>query len=239
MRPEAACRHSAVDSTVQLKVWKMPRRSSLAQPRTLAHKVGSGPDRPARPPRMPPANPTRPSASLPPKVKAIGLRLRNSVGNTTSSTPKLILNTCGSACAIISVPSGTPARPPTTNGHTSFKSNDRQNDGSVEGCATIEQISTSGTAVVGGSTYSQIPSAISAVPKPASPTTKPPASAPQSRSVSAAVVIVNYLVIPGRIEDANLRCAIAHRGISRFRVSAFARPGMTAAALARRDFCAL
>src|SRR5260370_28302792 len=28
----------------------------------------------------------------------------------------------------------------------------------------------------------------------------------------------SYLVIPGRIKDANLRCAIAHRGISRFRV---------------------
>src|SRR5258705_13996357 len=28
----------------------------------------------------------------------------------------------------------------------------------------------------------------------------------------------SYLVIPGRIKDANLRCAIAHRGISRLRV---------------------
>jgi hypothetical protein len=26
-------------------------------------------------------------------------------------------------------------------------------------------------------------------------------------------------VIPGRVEDANVRCAIAHRGIARFRVS--------------------
>src|ERR1700689_120815 len=30
-----------------------------------------------------------------------------------------------------------------------------------------------------------------------------------------------YSVIPGRIKDANLRCAIAHRGISRFRVWSF------------------
>jgi hypothetical protein len=29
-------------------------------------------------------------------------------------------------------------------------------------------------------------------------------------------------VIPGRVDDANLRCAIAHRGISRFRVRCFA-----------------
>src|SRR6266478_2475418 len=31
-------------------------------------------------------------------------------------------------------------------------------------------------------------------------------------------------VIPGRFEDANLRCAIAHRGISKFRVRCFASP---------------
>src|SRR5258707_420260 len=36
------------------------------------------------------------------------------------------------------------------------------------------------------------------------------------------------IVIPGRIEDASLRCAIARRGISRFRVRWFyLRPGMT------------
>src|SRR5213080_224497 len=34
----------------------------------------------------------------------------------------------------------------------------------------------------------------------------------------------NRYVIPGRVEDANLRCAIAHRGISRFRVRRFASP---------------
>jgi hypothetical protein len=50
------------------------------------------------------------------------------------------------------VPSGTPAMPPITNGHTSLKSKDRQNDGSVELCATMEQKMTSGTAVEGGST---------------------------------------------------------------------------------------
>ncbi len=34
-------------------------------------------------------------------------------------------------------------------------------------------------------------------------------------------------VIPGRCKASNLRCTIAHRGISRFRVRADARPGMT------------
>src|ERR1022692_493631 len=34
-------------------------------------------------------------------------------------------------------------------------------------------------------------------------------------------------VIPGWSEGPDLRCAIAHRGISRFRVRAIARPGMT------------
>src|ERR1700675_1985335 len=32
---------------------------------------------------------------------------------------------------------------------------------------------------------------------------------------------VHGRLIPGRIEDANLRCAIAHRGISRFRAWSF------------------
>ncbi len=50
------------------------------------------------------------------------------------------------------VPNGTPARPPIRNGQTSLKSNDRQNDGSVEVCATIEQTRASGTAVEGGNT---------------------------------------------------------------------------------------
>ena len=63
----------------------------------------------------------------------------------------LSLNTRGSACAIISVPSGTPARPPIRNGHTRRKSMVRQIDGSVEVCATIEEIRTSGTATDGGS----------------------------------------------------------------------------------------
>src|SRR5258708_15314470 len=44
----------------------------------------------------------------------------------------------------------------------------------------------SGTAIDGGNTWSQIPSAISAVPKPARPVTKPPASAPtSSRKIAA------------------------------------------------------
>jgi len=39
-------------------------------------------------------------------------------------------------------------------------------------------------------------------------------------------------VIPGRCKASNLRCAIAHRGISRFRVRSFhSRPGMTTALL--------
>src|SRR5204862_6064777 len=36
-----------------------------------------------------------------------------------------------------------------------------------------------------------------------------------------------FVVIPGWSEGPDLRCAIAHRGISRFRVRAGARPGMT------------
>ena len=68
-KPVPACRHSDAVRMVQLKVWKMPRRSSLPQPRTLAHRIGSGPDRPARPPRMPPANPTMPSAARPPNAE--------------------------------------------------------------------------------------------------------------------------------------------------------------------------
>ena len=36
-----------------------------------------------------------------------------------------------------------------------------------------------------------------------------------------------HAVIPGWSEGPDLRCAIAHRGISRFRVRAMARPGMT------------
>ncbi len=39
---------------------------------------------------------------------------------------------------------------------------------------------------------------------------------------------VASIVIPGWSEGPDLRCAIAHRGISRFRVRAYARPGMTA-----------
>ncbi len=64
----------------------------------------------------------------------------------------LNLNTRGSACAIISVPSGTPANPPIRNGHTRRKSIVRQIDGSVEVCATIEEIRISDTAAEGGST---------------------------------------------------------------------------------------
>ena len=62
----------AATSTVQLKIWKTPRRSCLPQPLMLAQRIGSGPDRPASPPMMPPANPIAPSASLPPSENAIG-----------------------------------------------------------------------------------------------------------------------------------------------------------------------
>ena len=50
------------------------------------------------------------------------------------------------------VPSGTPARPPSRKGQTSLKSIDRQIVGSVEVCATMEQMRTSGTTIEGGST---------------------------------------------------------------------------------------
>jgi hypothetical protein len=153
MKPVPACRHSAADSTVQLKVWKTPRLSSLPQPRTVAHSVGSGPARPARPPRIPAANPIAASAIRPPKFNAIGALFKYSaVGNTSNITPTLNLNMPGSACAISMVPSGTPARPPIRNGQTSVKSIDRQNVGSVEVCPTMEQIRTRGTATEGGST---------------------------------------------------------------------------------------
>src|SRR6478735_8768145 len=85
-------------------------------------------------------------------------------------------------------PSGTPASPPIRNGQTSDRSKLFHIEGSVESCAITEQISTSGTACDGGSTYSQMPSAISAVPNPASPETKPPASAPK---ISSAIVNVS------------------------------------------------
>jgi hypothetical protein len=62
------------------------------------------------------------------------------------------LNILGSASAISCVPIGTPARPPIRKGHTSLKSMVRQIDGSVEVCATTEQIRTSGTAIEGGTT---------------------------------------------------------------------------------------
>ena len=62
------------------------------------------------------------------------------------------LNTSGSACAIKSVPSGTPASPPIRNGQTREKSMVFQIEGSVELCAMTEQTSTSGTASDGGST---------------------------------------------------------------------------------------
>jgi hypothetical protein len=94
-----------------------------------------------------------PSASRPPKRNAIGERFNSSATeNTTSSTPMLNLKIPGSACAISIVPSGTPARPPIRNGHTSVKSKLRHIDGKVDVCPTTEQIRTSGTASDGGST---------------------------------------------------------------------------------------
>ena len=102
---------------------------------------------------MPPANPIAASAARPPKRNAIGERTKYSaVGNTSSITPTLNLNICGSARATSNVPSGMPASPPATNGHASLKSRSRHIDGSVEICALTEQISTSGTARAGGST---------------------------------------------------------------------------------------
>jgi hypothetical protein len=74
INPEPACTISAAVKIVQLKVWKMPRRSSLPQPRTLAHRVGTAPDRPARPPSTPPINPTAVSATFPPMLRATGAR---------------------------------------------------------------------------------------------------------------------------------------------------------------------
>jgi hypothetical protein len=58
----------------------------------------------------------------------------------------------GSACAISMVPSGTPSRPPITNGQTSERLKLRHIDGSVAVCATTEQIRISDTATPGGST---------------------------------------------------------------------------------------
>ena len=102
---------------------------------------------------MPPANPTVASASRPPKLNAIGLRMKYSAaGNTSSITPTLNLKCCGSARATSSVPIGMPIRPPTTNGHASLKSSTFHIDGSVEICELTEQIRTSGTATAGGRT---------------------------------------------------------------------------------------
>src|SRR2546430_2566187 len=64
--PAIAYDSSAAPRIDKLKAWNTPRRSSFGQPRMLAHIVGSGPDKPARPPRTPPPNPIAPSASRPP-----------------------------------------------------------------------------------------------------------------------------------------------------------------------------
>jgi hypothetical protein len=102
---------------------------------------------------MPPANPTAASAGLPPKLKAIGLRMKNSAaGNSSSIAPTLSLKLCGSARATNSAPIGMPASPPITNGRASLKSITRHIEGRVEICELTEQISTSGTASEGGST---------------------------------------------------------------------------------------
>ena len=50
------------------------------------------------------------------------------------------------------VPSGTPKRPPITNGQTSERSKLRHIEGSVEVWEMTEQIRTSGTAIDGGRT---------------------------------------------------------------------------------------
>jgi len=54
--------------------------------------------------------------------------------------PTVSLNTAGSACAISLVPSGTPIRPPITNGQTSEKSMLFQIERKVDICAITEQI---------------------------------------------------------------------------------------------------
>ena len=76
----------------------------------------------------------------------------SAAGKTSRNTPTVSLNTFGSACSISVVPSGTPIRPPIRNGQTMVKSMVFQIEGRVEICATTEQISTSGTAIAGGST---------------------------------------------------------------------------------------
>ena len=71
-KPVATCRHQRGAEHGAVEDLENAAALILVQPRMLAHRVGSGPDRPARPPRMPPANPTPASAMRPPKRKAIG-----------------------------------------------------------------------------------------------------------------------------------------------------------------------
>src|ERR1700692_4372602 len=100
------------------------------------------------------------------------------------------------------VPNRTPARPPMINGQTSLKSMNRQKASSVEVCAVMEQIRTSGTAIAGGTTWSQIPSAINPVPNPARPDTRPPASAPRNSSTIATVSIApDFLSLNGLLRN--------------------------------------
>ena len=140
------------DSMVQLKVWKMPRRSSLPQPRTLAHRIGSGPDRPASPPRMPPANPIAASAGLPPNANAIGVAeiergRKHQQQHADGQFEDLGIGMRDQQRAERHAEQAADHERPDQR-----EIEARHIDGSVEIWATTEQISTSGTASDGGST---------------------------------------------------------------------------------------
>jgi len=82
------------------------------------------------------------------------------------------------------VPSGTPTTPPTMNGKTRGHEMACQIAGRVMNWEISEQMTTRGAATAGSITVSQTASAVNPVPKPVSPDTKPPASAP-ARMVSS------------------------------------------------------
>src|SRR5271157_4653347 len=87
--------------------------------------------------------------------------------------------------------------PARMNGITRPASMKRQMRGKVCNCATTEHTTTSEDVTVGGSTYSHGPIEVMAVPKPISPETKPPASAPAATMITCSAVMNDDVLWPG------------------------------------------
>jgi len=157
----------------------------------------------------------------PPKWNAVGRRLKYSAaGNTSSIGPTLNLKMPGSALATSVVPSGTPARPPSRKGQTGLKSMDRQIAGSVEVCAIMEQMTTSGTTVERQHVEPDPERHRAAV---ARPDTKPPASAPNNSNANANMLMVAAPAV--RLRSAGSRLlAVAAPGSGELCVQIGGRP---------------